>query len=243
MMVGAEAGQVLAGAHVAVFGLGGVGGSACEALARCGVGKLSIIDGDVVARSNINRQIIAFNSTVGKSKTDIMEARIKDINPNCRVVNYCKFFKLADIDSFDFAGVDYVVDAIDTITDKLDLIEHLKKNGIRIVSAMGAGNKLDPTAFRVADVYKTQMCPLAKVMRRELKKRNIDSLKVVYSEEKPVIINKHEEQSKSEPMENETPQSVQNTTHRKDTPGSVAFVPPVMGYVLASVVIKDLLGI
>ena len=185
LLLGKEAMNRLEGARVAVFGIGGVGGYVCEALARSGVGKLDLIDNDKVCMSNLNRQIIATRKTVGQYKTEVMKDRILDINPEAKVNIHNCFFLPDNADEFPFAEYDYVVDAVDTVTAKIGLVMKCQKEGVPIMSSMGAGNKLDASAFRVADIYKTQMCPLAKVMRRELKKRGVKKLKVVYSEEKP----------------------------------------------------------
>ena len=222
-LLGSAALEKLKQSRVAVFGLGGVGGYAVEALARSGVGALELIDNDTVSESNINRQIFALRSTVGKRKTEVAAARVKDINPEIEVVTHDIFVLPETVDCFDFSKYDYVVDAIDTVSGKLAIIESAHKNGVPVVSAMGAGNKLDPTAFEVADISKTTVCPLARVMRRELKKRGIDGVKVVYSRE--------------EPKGEQTAQK----TGEKPVPASVAFVPSVAGLLLASVVIKDLI--
>lgn len=217
----------LKNSRVAVFGVGGVGGYAVEALARSGVGALDLIDKDVVSRSNINRQIIALESTVGQYKTDAAEKRIREINPDCRVTVHHMFFMPDTADQIDFSQFDYVVDAIDTITGKLEIIMRAKAAGAPVISSMGAGNKLDPTAFAVADIYSTSVCPLARVMRRELKKRNVDSLKVVYSTEQAV-----------------TPENPEkDPASGKSVPGSVAFVPSTAGLIIAGEVIKDLIKI
>lgn len=223
MLLGNDALTKLKNAHVAVFGLGGVGSFCAEALARAGVGALTIVDDDVIAESNINRQLYALTSTVGRLKTDVAAERIADINPDCIVTKKAIRFDKTTTDSFDFDKYDYVVDAIDTVTSKLLLAEICTAQGVPEVASMGTGNKLDPTAFRVADVSETKICPLAKVMRRELKKRGITALKVVYSEEEPLV-----------PAQLET-------SARHQTPGSVSFVPPVAGMILASVVIKGLI--
>lgn len=214
--------ETLAKKHVAVFGIGGVGGYVVEALARSGVGTLTLVDNDVVSPSNINRQIIALHSTLGQPKTQAMAARVKDINPAVNVYQRNEFFLPETADAFDFATYDYVVDAIDTVSGKLALIERCKAAGTPIISAMGAGNKLDATAFKVADISKTDGCPLARVMRRELKKRGIEKVKVVYSPEQPV--------GKQETLET-----------GKSVPASIAFVPSVMGLLIAGEVIKDLI--
>lgn len=228
LLLGAGAAEKLARSRVAVFGIGGVGGAAVEALARSGVGALDLIDSDTVQLTNLNRQLIATRDTLGMFKTDAAEARIVAINPDCLVTKHRLFFLPETADRFDFTEYDYVVDAIDTVSGKLGLVLAAKAAGVPIISAMGAGNKLDPTAFRVADIHKTSGCPLARVMRRELKKRGVDRLKVVYSEEEPV-----------KPFESEeTPPE-----GRRSVPGSCAFVPPVMGLIIAGEVIKDLIGV
>ena len=222
LLLGHEAMEKLAGSRVAVFGIGGVGGYVVEALARSGVGALDLIDNDKVALSNINRQIIATMKTVGMDKVDAAKERILDINPGCKVTTYKTFYMPDTADQFDFTKYDYVVDAIDTVTGKLTIIENAKKAGVPVISSMGAGNKLDASAFEVADLYKTSVCPLAKVMRRECKKRGIRSLKVVYSKEEPV---------KSSAVLSEGGRNI---------PGSIAFAPSSAGLVIAGEVIKDL---
>ena len=218
LLLGKEAMERLAKCRVAVFGIGGVGGYVCEALARSGVGILDLIDNDKVCLTNINRQIIATGKTVGRYKTDVMKERILDINPDAEVNTYQCFFLPENASDFPFEKYDYVVDAVDTVTAKIELVMQCQRIGIPIMSSMGAGNKLDPTQFRVADIYKTNMDPLAKVMRRELKNRGVKKLKVVYSEEKPI-----------KPVEDVG-----------STPGSTAFVPSVAGLIIAGEVIKDL---
>ena len=213
MVLGEEAIEKLNKAHVAVFGVGGVGGYVVEALARSGIGAIDIIDKDTVDVTNINRQIIATNDTVGKVKVEVMKERIESINPGCRVNAFQLFYLPETADEIHLGDYDYVVDAIDNVTAKLTLIENAYKEKVPIISAMGAGNKLDPSRFRVADIYSTSVCPLAKVMRRELKKRGISKLKVVYSDEEPI---------KSVPT------------------ASVPFVPPVAGLIMAGEVVKDL---
>ncbi|MEE3398961.1 MAG: tRNA threonylcarbamoyladenosine dehydratase, partial [Eubacterium sp.] len=208
LLYGAQSMEKLTASRVAVFGIGGVGGYVVEALARSGIGALDIIDNDQVCLSNINRQIIATHKTIGMYKVDAAEERIHDINPDCVVRAYKTFFLPETQDQFDFSQYDYVVDAIDTVTGKLAIIEKAKKAGVPVISSMGAGNKLHPSMFEVADIYKTEVCPLAKVMRRECKKRGIDSLKVVYSKEMPI-----------KPSE--------KSGERKVVPGSTAFVPSV----------------
>ena len=224
MLLGDGAVQRLKRARVAVFGVGGVGGYVVAALSRSGVGALDLIDSDRVAPSNLNRQIIATRETLGLLKVDAAKARVLSINPDCAVVTWPLFYLPETADRFDFSQYDYVVDAIDTVAGKLQLIQAAKAAGVPVISAMGAGNKLDPTAFQVADISKTSVCPLARVMRRELKKRGIEHVKVVYSTEPPL-----------------TPAPLEEETGRRATPGSVAFVPAVAGLVLAGEVIKDLI--
>ncbi len=220
LLFGKEAMERLSKCRVAVFGIGGVGGYVCEALARSGVGALDLIDNDKVCLTNINRQIIATEKTIGQYKTDVMKERILDINPDAEVNTYQCFFLPENASDFSFDKYDYVVDAIDTVTAKIELVMQCQKTGVPIISSMGAGNKLDPTQFRVADIYKTQMDPLAKVMRRELKNRGVKKLKVVYSEEQPI-----------KPVED---------MEEGRAPGSTAFVPSVAGLIIAGEVIKDL---
>ncbi len=222
MLIGKEGVERLKHAKVAVFGIGGVGGYVCEALVRSGLGEIHLIDNDRVSESNLNRQIIALRSTIGRLKTEVMAERLKDINPDVEIVRHDLFYLPETAEEFDFKQYDYVVDAIDTVSGKISLIERAKQNGTPIISAMGAGNKLDPTAFEVADIAKTSVCPLARVMRRELKKRGIEHVKVVYSKEEP-------KRTEAEAENGKTP------------PGSIAFVPSVAGLVIASEVIKDLL--
>lgn len=225
MLFGKENMDILAKARVAVFGIGGVGGYVVEALARSGVGALDLIDNDTVCESNLNRQIIALHSTVGMYKTDAARLRILDINPQAEVHCHRTFFLPETAGQFDFAKYDYVVDAIDTVTGKIELAVRTHEAGVPLISSMGAGNKLDPTAFEVADIYKTSVCPLAKVMRRELKKRGIPGLKVVYSREPAMT-----------PLVSGVPGA------RRSTPGSNAFVPSVAGLIIAGEVLKDLCG-
>ena len=213
-MLGTEAVEKLKGAHVAVFGVGGVGGFTVEALARAGVGKITLIDSDRVAVSNINRQIIATQSTVGMYKTEAMRERIRDINPECEVIIYNQFYSEEAPVSLD--GIDYVADCIDSVRSKLHLITEATNSGVRVISSMGAGNKLDPTRFTVADISKTHTDPLAKVIRTELRKRGINHLKVVFSDEPPI-----------------------NPSGER-TPGSISFVPSVVGLIIAGEIIKDI---
>lgn len=233
LLLGEDALDILFGKRVAVFGVGGVGGYVCEALVRCGIGEFDICDDDTVALSNLNRQIIATHSTVGKYKVEVMKERMKDINPDVKVNVHQCFFLPENAQSFPFDKYDYVVDAVDTVTAKIEIIKRAKEAGVPVISSMGAGNKLDPTAFKVCDISKTSIDPLARVMRRELKKRGITGVKVVYSTEE-AIKPQNEEDSANE--------SGQDQAHRKrSTPGSVAFVPSVAGLIIASEVIKDLL--
>ena len=229
LLFGKEAMEKLAASRVAVFGVGGVGGYAVEALARSGVGSLDLIDDDKVCLTNINRQIYATRKTVGKYKVDVAAERIADINPDAVVKTYKTFFMPETADSFDFSQFDYVIDAVDTVTGKIELVMRAQAAGTPIISSMGAGNKLDPTAFEVADIYKTSVCPLARVMRTELKRRGIKKLKVVYSKEKPLTPIESEEQS--------------GETSRRQVPGSTAFVPSTVGLIIAGEVIKDITGI
>jgi tRNA A37 threonylcarbamoyladenosine dehydratase len=241
LIFGKESMQKLASSRVAIFGIGGVGGYAVEALARSGVGALDLIDDDRICLTNINRQILATRKTVGKYKVDVAAERIAEINPDCKVTCYKTFYLPETQDQFDFKNYDYVIDAIDTVTGKLTIIENAKKCGVPVISCMGAGNKCDPTAFEVADIYKTSVCPLARTMRRELKKRGIDSLKVVYSKEEPVRPADDEEIS----CRNHCicpPGTKRKCTARRDIPGSNAFVPSVAGLIIAGEVVKDLIG-
>lgn len=224
LLLGRESMERLRGARVAVFGIGGVGGHVVEALARSGVGGLDLIDNDTVSLTNINRQMVALHSTLGRSKVEVAKARVMDINPEANVNVYQTFYLPETAEQFDFTQYDYVVDAIDTVTGKLQLVEEAVRCGTPIISSMGAGNKLDPTAFEVADISKTSVCPLAKVMRRELKKRGVAHLKVVYSKEKAMT-----------PI-GETEEDIQ----KRQIPGSCAFVPSVAGLIIAGEVIKDL---
>lgn len=231
ILLGSEAMEKLRRSRVAVFGIGGVGGHAAEALARSGVGALDLVDHDKVSITNINRQMVALHSTIGELKVEVMKRRILDINPKAIVTPHACFYLPETADQFDFRKYDYVVDCIDTVTGKLQLIEAARAAGTPVISSMGAGNKLDPTGFMVADISKTSVCPLAKVMRRELKKRNIAGVKVVYSKEEPVT-------PKVLTVEQE---EVSRQNSRKVLPGSCAFVPSVVGLILASEVVKDLM--
>ena len=237
LLLGEEAMKKLASSRVAVFGVGGVGGFAVEALARSGVGAIDLIDDDKVSVSNLNRQIIALHSTVGQYKTDAAEQRIHDINPGCIVTKHNMFFMPDTAERIDFSQYSYVIDAIDTITGKIEIIMRSKAAGVPVISSMGAGNKLDPTAFKVADIYKTSVCPLARVMRREMKKRGVKKLKVVYSTEEAI----RPSQAPSAETEDGTSGSRPGKP-KKTVPGSNAFVPSVAGLIIAGEVIKDIIG-
>ena len=239
LLFGEDGMERLYHARVAVFGIGGVGGYTVEALARSGIGTLDLIDDDRVCLTNLHRQLLATRKTVGQYKVDVAEQRIREINPNAVVHTYKTFYAPQTAEQFDFSQFDYVVDAIDTVTAKLKLVEQAQKAGVPIISCMGAGNKVDPTAFEVADIYKTSVCPLARIMRRELRKRGIQKLKVVYSKE-PAIT----------PIEDMSiscrthcicpPGTARKCTQRRQVPGSIAFVPAAAGLVLAGEVVKDL---
>lgn len=233
LLFGSEAMQELSSSRVAVFGIGGVGGYTVEALARSGVGELDLIDSDKVALTNLNRQIIALRSTIGKYKVDVAKERIFDINPYCRVNTYKTFYMPETAEEFDFSQYDYVVDAIDTVTGKIELIMQAKAAGVPIISSMGAGNKVDPTAFEISDIYKTSVCPLARVMRNQLKKRGVKKLKVIYSKEQPLSLS---DEAVRELMDKE------GETTRRSIPASNAFVPSVAGLIIAGEVIKDLIS-
>lgn len=223
LLFGSDAMEKLKKAHICVFGVGGVGGYVCEALARSGVGSLTLVDNDTVSVSNINRQIFALTSTVGMMKTYAAKLRLCDINPNINITEYNMFYLPETAEEIDLTGFDYVVDAIDTVTAKIYLAQKCDELNIPLIASMGTGNKLDPTAFEVADIFKTSVCPLARVMRTELKKRGVKKLKVVYSKEQP---------------EN----AVADSSNGRHAPGSCAFVPSVAGLTIASEVIKDLIG-
>jgi len=226
-LFGDEAMEKLAGARVAVFGIGGVGGYVCEALARCGVGAFDLTDMDTVSASNLNRQIIATEKSMGRQKTEVMKERILDINPDAAVTIRSCFFLPENADTFPFEDYDYVVDCVDTVTAKIEIILRSKRFGVPVISSMGAGNKLDPSRFRAADIYDTRVCPLAKVMRRELKKRGVLELKVVYSDEQPL-----------KPVK-----AVSGDEQRRSVPASCVFAPAACGLVIASEVMKDIAGI
>ncbi len=240
LLIGADGLGALQRSRVAVFGVGGVGGYAVEALARSGVGALDLIDDDRVCLTNLNRQLHATLKSVGKYKVDVAEARIHEINPDCSVCTHKTFFTVETASQFDFASYDYVIDAIDTVTGKLELIAHANAVGTPIISSMGAGNKMNPTDLELADIYETSVCPLARVMRRECRKRGIKALKVVYSKEPPI-----------RPLEDMSiscrqhcvcpPGTARKCTERRDIPGSTAFVPSVAGLIIAAEVVKDLI--
>ena len=241
MLLGNEAMERLAAARVAVFGVGGVGGYAAEALVRSGLGAIDLIDDDRMCLTNLNRQIIALRSTVGKHKTDVLADRLRDINPNVRVTAHRLFYMPDTADQIDLSAYDYVIDAVDTVTAKLELITRCKALGVPVICALGAGNKLDPTMLRVADLYETSVCPLARVLRREVRRRGIDRLKVVYSPEPPM--------KPLDDPENSClthcicpPGTTRKCTARRDIPGSTAFVPPAMGLIIAREVVCDLTG-
>ena len=242
LLFGKEAMQKLASARVAVFGIGGVGGFTAEALARSGVGAIDLIDDDKVCLTNINRQIIALRSTVGKYKVDVAKERLKGINPDIKINTYKTFYTPETADLFDFTQYDYVVDAIDTVTGKIELAVNAQKSGTPIISSMGAGNKLNPEKFEVADIYETSVCPLARVMRRELKSRGIKRLKVVYSKEKALTpIDDMATSCKENCIC--PPGTQRKCTARRQVPGSTAFVPSVAGLIIAGEVIKDITGV
>ena len=225
LLIGEDSIERLRKARVAIFGVGGVGGYVCEALVRSGIGAFDLIDNDTVSLTNLNRQIIALRSTIGRSKTEVMRERMLDINPDADIrIRNC-FFLPENAADFPFPEYDYIVDAVDTVTAKIELILQAQKHGVPVISSMGTGNKLDPSQLRVADIYDTKVCPLAKVMRHELRKRGISSLKVVYSEEIPI-----------------TPAPSQEVTVKRAVPGSTAFVPPAAGLLIASEVVRDLIS-
>ncbi|MGN0412881.1 MAG: ThiF family adenylyltransferase [Lachnospiraceae bacterium] len=247
LLLGKEGVESLSKKKVAVFGIGGVGGYVVEALVRSGITRFDLVDSDTVCLSNLNRQIIATTKTIGRYKTEVMKERILDINPDAEVNARNCFYLPETAEEFDFTEYDYVVDAVDTVTAKIDIIMSAQKAGVPVISAMGAGNKLDPTMFEVADIYHTEMCPLAKVMRHELKKRGIKKCKVVYSREKPISpkvekqdVSLEEKQAAFGTEENSVSKE-KNPGRRRSTPGSVAFVPSVAGLVIAGEVIKDLI--
>lgn len=224
ILIGSKALEVLKNSRVAIFGVGGVGGYAVEALVRGGIGALDLIDNDVVSLTNLNRQIIALHSTLGKAKVEVMKERAIDINPEVKIITHNCFYLPENAGQFDFKKYDYVVDAVDTVSAKIALVEQANKAGTPIISAMGAGNKLNPSEFEITDISRTTVCPLAKIMRKELKKRGINHLKVVYSKELPL-----------------KPLATDEQSNKRQTAGSISFVPPVVGLLMASEVVKDLL--
>jgi tRNA A37 threonylcarbamoyladenosine dehydratase len=242
LLFGKEAMDKLADSRVAIFGIGGVGGHAAETLIRSGVGAVDLIDDDKICLTNVNRQLFATRKTVGQYKVDVAKERLEEINPDCKVTTYKMFFTPDTADNFDFSQYDYVIDAIDTVTGKLALVKECQSVGTPIICSMGAGNKLDPTAFMVADIYETSVCPLARTMRTELRKRGVKSLKVVYSKEKPIT-----------PIDDMTiscrqhcicpPGTARKCTQRRQVPGSNAFVPAAVGLIIAGEVIKDITGV
>jgi len=234
-LIGKENIERLASARVAVFGIGGVGGFTVEALARSGIGHIELIDHDTVALSNLNRQIIATRDTIGRDKVEVMKERILSINPDAEVVVHKCFFLPENKDEFDFSKFTYVVDAVDTVTAKIAIIEEAKKAGVPVISSMGTGNKLDPTKFEVEDISKTSVCPLAKVMRRELKKRGISHVKVVYSKEEAITPTEENVALLGSEQNNEVTER-----RKKIAPGSISFVPSVAGLIIAGEVIKDI---
>lgn len=241
LILGPASMQCLFGATVAVFGIGGVGGYAVEALARSGIGTLHLIDDDRVCLTNLNRQLIATRKTIGKYKAEATRDRILDINPDCHVVIHKTFFMPETEDEFDFSSYDYVIDAVDTVTAKIRLVMKAKETGTPIISCMGAGNKINPAMLEVTDLYKTSVDPLARVMRRELKKRGVRKLKVVYSKEKPLpAIDEEESSCRTNCIC--PPGTTRKCSVRRDIPGSTAFVPPVAGMIMASEVVKDLIS-
>ena len=242
LLFGKNAMEKLFNSHIAVFGIGGVGSYTVEALVRSGVGAIDIFDDDKVCLTNINRQLFALRNTVGKYKVDVAEERLLDINPNVKIKKHIVFVTKENIDDIDFSNFDYIVDAIDTVTAKISLVEKANEYNIPIISAMGASNKIEPTKFEVTDIYKTEVCPLAKVMRSELKKRGIKKLKVVYSKETPIKL------KETDNLCNENncicpPDAKRKCSKRRQIPGSNAFVPPVVGLIIAGEVIKDLINI
>lgn len=233
LLLGKEAMDKLQNSHVAVFGIGGVGGYTVEALVRSGIGKIDIIDNDTVSLTNINRQIYATEKTIGMYKTDVAKERIHNINPHIQVNDYKVFYTSETANQFDYSKYDYVVDAIDTVTGKIQLVMEADRHNTPIISSMGAGNKLDPTAFEVADIYKTSVCPLARVMRQQLKKRGIKKLKVVYSKESPIVPKEY--------LRIEMEEKGELSEKRRQIPGSIAFVPSVAGLIIAGEVVKDII--
>ncbi len=238
LLLGETGMERLARARVAVFGLGGVGGYAVEALARSGIGALDLVDDDNISASNLNRQILALHSTVGMAKVDAAANRVRDINPDIILRTYRTFFTPDTADQFDFSAWDYVVDAIDTVSGKLELVCRAHAAGVPVISCMGTGNKLDPSLLEVADIGSTSMCPLARVMRKELKKRGIHRLKVVYSKEPPIELGEAARNNNDG-----EPNPLRKGSPKKTVPGSTAFVPPAAGLLLAAEVVKDISGV
>ena len=249
MLIGQAGVNTLAAKRVAVFGVGGVGGAVCETLVRAGIGALDLIDDDVVSASNLNRQVVALQSTIGQAKVAVMAARAADINPACAVRCYRLFYTPATADAYDFAGCDYAVDAVDTVSAKLEIISRARAAGVPVISAMGAGGKLHPECFEVAAIEHTSCCPLARVMRKELKRRGIAGVKVVYSREAPLAPGPQAEDAAPPPPEDGAPvrpedgAPVRPGRPKAVVPGSISFVPAAAGLVLAGAVVRDLLGL
>ena len=242
LLIGKEALERLSKAHVAVFGIGGVGGYVVEALVRSGIGAYDLIDDDKVCLTNLNRQIIATRDTIGRHKVEVMRERILSINPDAEVTTHRCFYLPENAQDFDFSSYDYVVDAVDTVTAKLEIVMRAKESNIPVISCMGVGNKLNPTQLEIADIYKTSVCPLAKVMRRELRKRGVDKLKVLYSKEEPITPFDDSEDTCREHCVC-PPGTTRKCTQRRAIPGSISFVPSAAGLIIASEVVKDLAGI
>lgn len=242
LLIGKEALERLSKAHVAVFGIGGVGGYVVEALVRSGIGAYDLIDDDKVCLTNLNRQIIATRDTIGRYKVEVMKERILSINPDAEVTTHRCFYLPENAQDFDFSSYDYVVDAVDTVTAKLEIVMRAKESNIPVISCMGVGNKLNPTQLEIADIYKTSVCPLAKVMRRELRKRGVDKLKVLYSKEEPITPLDDSEDTCREHCVC-PPGTTRKCTQRRAIPGSISFVPSAAGLIIASEVVKDLAGI
>ena len=242
LLIGKEALERLSKAHVAVFGIGGVGGYVVEALVRSGIGAYDLIDDDKVCLTNLNRQIIATRDTIGRHKVEVMRERILSINPDAEVTPHRCFYLPENAQDFDFSSYDYVVDAVDTVTAKLEIVMRAKESNIPVISCMGVGNKLNPTQLEIADIYKTSVCPLAKVMRRELRKRGVDKLKVLYSKEEPITPLDDSEDTCREHCVC-PPGTTRKCTQRRAIPGSISFVPSAAGLIIASEVVKDLAGI
>ena len=242
LLIGKEALERLSKAHVAVFGIGGVGGYVVEALVRSGIGAYDLIDDDKVCLTNLNRQIIATRDTIGRYKVEVMRERILSINPDAEVTAHRCFYLPENAQDFDFSSYDYVVDAVDTVTAKLEIVMRAKESNIPVISCMGVGNKLNPTQLEIADIYKTSVCPLAKVMRRELRKRGVDKLKVLYSKEEPITPLDDSEDTCREHCVC-PPGTTRKCTQRRAIPGSISFVPSAAGLIIASEVVKDLAGI